>query len=296
MIQQLMRQKELNYEEQANKIFGVVTAVVTNTKDPDKKGRIKVKYVWMGEAKAIESDWARVVSFMAGNGRGAHFLPDVDDEVLVAFEHGNINSPYVVGALYNAKDKVIEKNEDGKNNIKMLKSRCGHTVTLDDTSGKEKIIIQDKDKKRFITFDTEKKSLTIQNDDTGDIVIKAKGNIKVDSEKNIEITGKAGIKIKSDGDVNIEGKNVNLKSSMAFKINSGSSLSAKSSAGTTISAGSTMGIKASASGKFEAPKLEFSASAMGTFKAAKLDLNGSAMSTLQSSGITTVKGSLVKVN
>ena len=81
MISKLMNQKGQDYEEVSSKIYGVVTAVVTNTKDPKKKGRIKVKYVWMGEAKAIESDWARVMSFMAGNARGAHFLPDVDDEV-----------------------------------------------------------------------------------------------------------------------------------------------------------------------------------------------------------------------
>jgi uncharacterized protein involved in type VI secretion and phage assembly len=282
MIQQLMKYKEIEYEEQANKIFGVVTAVVTNNKDPEKKGRLKVKYAWMGEAKAIESDWVRMVTMMAGNGRGMHFLPEVDDEVLVAFEHGNINYPYIVGALWNGKDKVIEQNSDGKNNIKMIKSRSGHTITLDDSDGKEKITIEDKSKKRNITFDTKKKELSITNDDSsGNIIIKAKGDVQVSAEKKVTLTGKSGVTIKSDGDVSIEGKNLKFKSKMATKVEAGSSLNAKSTAAMDLKAGSALNVKASATAKVEG---------------LKLDLKSSASTAVSSSGITEVKGSMVKVN
>jgi len=282
MIQQLLKYKEQENEELADKIYGVVTAIVTNNKDPDKKGRIKVKYVWMGEAKDIESNWARVASLMTGNARGIHFLPEVDDEVLVAFEHGNINYPYIVGSLWNNKDKVIEDNADGKNNIKMIKSRSGHKITLDDKDGNEKITIEDKSTKRKIEFDVKKKTLNIDNSEAnGKIIINAKGDIEIKSEKNVKITAKSGITLKSDGDIKLEGKNVNLKSSMGMKLEAGTSLNAKSSAGMDLKAGSTLGLKASATGKVEA---------------LSLTLKSSASTTVESSGMTTVKGSMVKVN
>ena len=282
MINQLLKYKEQEQEEQANKVYGVVTAIVTNTKDPDKKGRIKVRYGWMGEAKDIESDWARVVSLMAGNDRGIHFFPEVDDEVLVSFEHGNINYPYIVGALWNNADKVIEQNEDGKNNIKMIKSRSGHTITLDDTDGKEKFIIEDNSTKRSITFDAEAKTLDILNNDTdGKITIIAKGNISIKSDKEISIDAGSNLSIKAKGDLTLEGKNVTMKSSAGMAIKVGSSLTAKSTAGMTLKAGSTFSVKASATGSIEA---------------LTLGLKGSGTATLESSGITTLKGSLVKVN
>ena len=282
MIQQLLKYKEQEHEEQANRIYGVVTAIVTNNKDPDKKGRIKVKYAWMGEAKEIESDWARTVSLMAGKERGMHFLPEVDDEVLVAFEHGDINHPYIVGSLWNNKDKVIETNEDGKNNIRMIKSRSGHTITLDDSDGKEKFIIEDKSTKRSITFDAKKKTLEILNDEAdGKITIIAKSDISIQSDKKIDIKSASGITMKSDGDISIEGKNVTLKSSTGMTLKAGTSFTAQSSAGLSLKAGSTLGIKASASGSIEA---------------LSLGLKGSASTTVESGGITTLKGTMVKVN
>mgnify|MGYP002629053804 CR=1 FL=1 len=297
MIQQLMKFKDQESEERANKIYGVVTALITNNKDPDKKGRVKVKYSWMGEAKAIESDWARVVSFMAGNGRGAHFLPEVDDEVLVAFEHGNINYPYIVGALWNGKDKVIEENADGKNNIKMIKSRSGHKITLDDTDGDEKFILEDKSGKQIITFGVKKKELSIANDETdGKIIIKAKGDVQITSDKKIEINGKTGITIKSDGDVAIEGKNVNLKSTAGIKFTAGSSLTAKSSAAMDLTAGSVLNVKASAAAKVEGLKLDLKSSTGTTVDSGGMTTVKGSITTVESSGITTIKGSLVKVN
>lgn len=297
MINHLMKYKEQEYEEQANKIYGVVTALVTNNKDPDKKGRVKVKYGWMGEAKAIESGWARMVSLMAGNARGMHFLPEVDDEVLVAFEHGNINFPYIVGALWNGTDKVIEENADGKNNIKMIKSRSGHKITLDDTDGKEKFIIEDKSGKRQISFDVSKKELSITNDEAdGKIIVKAKGDVQITSDKKIDIKSKTGISIKSDGDVSIEGKNVNLKSTAGMKLTAGSSLNAKSSAGMDFKAGSTLNIKASAATKVEGLKLDLKASTAATLESGGMTKVKGSLATLESAGITIVKGAMVKVN
>jgi len=105
---------------------GVAMAIVTNNKDPDGLGRVKVKLPWLDDG--FESDWARVVTAMAGAGRGLYWLPEVNDEVLVAFEHGRLDSLYVLGGLWNGKDKPPENNQDGKNNVRALKSRSGHVA------------------------------------------------------------------------------------------------------------------------------------------------------------------------
>ncbi|HEV8320835.1 MAG TPA: phage baseplate assembly protein V, partial [Myxococcota bacterium] len=97
----------------------VVIGVCTNNKDPEGLGRIKVKFPWLEASE--ESHWARVCQFMTGGGRGMWIIPEVDDEVLVAFEHGDVHFPYVLGSLWNGVDRppsVSGLNADGKNNIR----------------------------------------------------------------------------------------------------------------------------------------------------------------------------------
>src|ERR1700750_2275998 len=89
-------------EARSGRIYGVVVAVVTNNQDPDGFGRVKVKFPWLSDVD--ESSWARIAAPMAGKARGIYFLPEVDDEVLVIFEHGDVRSPYVLGALWNCQD------------------------------------------------------------------------------------------------------------------------------------------------------------------------------------------------
>src|SRR5262249_31975054 len=108
-------------EEQRKKrrINGVAGALVTDNHDPQGVGRVKVKFPWLSDA--TESDWTKIVTFMAGQERGAVFLPEVNDEVLVGFEHGDINFPYVLGGLWNTQAQPPEKNEDGQNNIRKIR-------------------------------------------------------------------------------------------------------------------------------------------------------------------------------
>ena len=122
--------------DQSNQLFGVVVGIVTNNKDDEHMGRVSGKFPWLSDED--ESTWARVASPMAGGGRGAYFLPEVNDEVLVAFEHGDPRFPYVLGALWNGKDAPPAENSDGKNNIRVIHSRCGSKVQFDDTDGDEK--------------------------------------------------------------------------------------------------------------------------------------------------------------
>ena len=198
----------------ATRINGVVVGVVTNNQDPEKMGRVKVKFPWLSDAD--ESNWARVATPMAGKERGFYFLPEVDDEVLVAFEHGDARFPYVVGALWNGTDAPPADNADGKNNVRVIKSRSGHVIRLTDEDGKEKIEIIDKSEKNSIVIDTSEKTLTITTDK--DIVLSAaQGLIKLDA-KEIEIKSSAATKIKSgagmeveaSGEMKVKGATVNI--------------------------------------------------------------------------------------
>jgi len=196
------------------RITGVVVGVVTNNQDPDGLGRVKVKFPWLSDTD--ESYWARIVSPMAGNGRGLYCLPEVDDEVLVVFEHGDVRFPYVLGALWNGKDKPPADNSDGKNNMRLLKSRSGHVIRLSDEDGKEKIEIIDKSEKNSIVFDTANNTITITADK--DIILSApQGTIKLDGQKieakssaDAKVEAGAGMDVKASGTLNIKGATVNI--------------------------------------------------------------------------------------
>ncbi|MBU1138883.1 MAG: phage tail protein [Proteobacteria bacterium] len=186
-------------EEKQNKIQGVVIGVVTNNEDPEGMGRVKVKFPWLSDED--ESNWARVASPMAGKERGMYFLPEVDDEVLVAFEHGDMRFPYIIGSLWNGTEPPPASNDDGQNNVRMIKSRSGHVISLTDEDGKEKIEIIDKSEANTIVIDTSKNTITVTADK--DIILSApQGTVTFDG-KNIEIKASADIKVEAGGKMDV---------------------------------------------------------------------------------------------
>jgi uncharacterized protein involved in type VI secretion and phage assembly len=204
----------VNEEARTNRISGVVIGVVTNNQDQDGMGRVKVKFPWLSAVD--ESYWARIAAPMAGKKRGIYFLPEVDDEVLVAFEHGDVRFPYVLGALWNGQDAPPVTNGDGKNNVRIIQSRSGHVVKINDEDGKETIEIIDKSQKNSIVVDTAKNTITITTDK--DITLSAsKGTIKLDA-KNVEIKSSAATKleagstmdVKASGTMTVKGSTVNI--------------------------------------------------------------------------------------
>ncbi|MBC2697006.1 MAG: phage tail protein [ANME-2 cluster archaeon] len=197
-----------------SRIYGVVVGIVTNNKDTEKLGRIKVKIPRLSGED--ESNWARVTSFMAGKERGAFFLPEVDDEVLVAFEYGDINMPYVIGSLWNGKDVPPENNSDGKNNIRVIRSRSGHVITLDDSDGSEQIKIMDKTEKNMIIIDTKNNTISIKSDKdielsapNGKVTIEAM-DIETKSTASTKIEATSSVDVKASGNLNIKGAMVNI--------------------------------------------------------------------------------------
>jgi uncharacterized protein involved in type VI secretion and phage assembly len=105
--------------------YGVYRAVVTDIRDPEERGRVSVRLQAGPEA------WAELATLLAGGGYGTWFRPDPDDEVLVAFEGGDLRRPYVVGALWGKGDRPPETGEDA-GTVKTIRTRCGATITIDD--------------------------------------------------------------------------------------------------------------------------------------------------------------------
>jgi uncharacterized protein involved in type VI secretion and phage assembly len=124
--------------------YGAFPALVTDIVDPEGLGRVKIALPWSPDtAGARYETWARLATFMAGNNRGSWFIPDVDDEVLIVFEGGDPRRPYVIGSLWNGKDAPPESMDGaGKNFKKVLRSRNGVKLTMDDTDGREQFILE----------------------------------------------------------------------------------------------------------------------------------------------------------
>ncbi len=215
-----------------SKIFGVVAGIVINNKDPEKLGRVKVKIPRISGEE--ESNWARIVTFMGGKERGAFFLPEVDDEVIVAFEYGDINMPYIIGSLWNGKDKPPEQNANGKNDIRVIKSRSGHIIKLDDTENNEKIEIVDKAGKNKMIIDTKNNKISINSDK--DIELSAPNGKVIINARDVEVSSTASTKIKASSDMD-------LKASGNMKLD-GAMLDLKASANVNLS-GAIVDLKAS---------------------------------------------------
>ena len=197
------------------KMFGVEVAIVTNVKDEQKLGRVKVCFPRLPGKP--ESDWIRVAQPAAGAGRGFYWLPHVSDEVLVAFERGEAHRPYVIGALWNGKDKPMKGAYEDENTTVMLQTRSGHQIVLDDKKGAEKIVIADKSGKRTLTFDVKNKKLVIDAQE-GDVEILAEKKIVLSCE-DLEIkTKKTGkIDIGTTFDLNVKDK-ANIKAGPQLNI------------------------------------------------------------------------------
>ncbi len=175
----------------------ITTAVVTNNRDPDDLGRVKVQYPW--SSSTDESYWARVSTPMAGDRRGLYFIPEVEDEVIVAFINGDTQSPIVIGSLWNQSDKPPQDNSSGKNDIRKIRSRSGHEIIFDDGEGESKLEIVSSAGHRVI-FDDSKGSEKITIKDSSG------GSIEMDS-----ITNK--LSIKSAMKISIEATQIDIKAS-----------------------------------------------------------------------------------
>lgn len=188
-------------------------------------GEVKVKLPQLGDT--IETGWLRVLMAGAGNNYGFFVMPEVGDEVLVAFEHGDPRRGYVLGGLYNGKDEAPRKAaaliDGGKIHERVWRSRKGHEIALGDKDGKEFVQIKTKDDGMVVRLDVAEKLIKITGDD---VTIENKGKIKIES------TGE--ISVKSNGDIKFEGTNIELKASANVKIEGGAQVSINGTAGSEL--------------------------------------------------------------
>lgn len=150
--------------------YGALSAIVTDNADSRRRGQIEVRIPALDERARL---WARLGTLMAGADRGTLFLPEVGDEVLVAFEQGDPGRPYVIGSLWNGRDQPPGSASD-KSSVRLIRSRSGHEIRLDDTDRAEKIDITSSDKQHRITLDASAKKVTVHSEGTirleGDVI------------------------------------------------------------------------------------------------------------------------------
>jgi phage protein D len=202
-----------SHQEQAadvqpgSRLLGLVVGIVTDNNDPQGRGRVRVKFPWLSDDDA--SYWARVVVPGGGDQRGVEFLPEINDEVLVGFEHGDILYPYVLGGLWNGIDKPPEPQAvaSGKVQKRVIRSRSGHTITLDDSEGGGGITIVDS-KGNTIKIDSSSGALQISAQ--GDINLKAQGNLTLEARGQLQLKSQ-GVSIDGGaGTVTVKGSTINL--------------------------------------------------------------------------------------
>jgi uncharacterized protein involved in type VI secretion and phage assembly len=190
-----------------NRLYGAYPAQVTDIKDPDGQGRVKVKLPWSPDSgDGSYQVWARLAVLMAGNNRGTWFVPDPNDEVLVIFEGGDPRRPYVVGMLWNGKDAPPEAMDGGGSNFKKtIRSRNSVKITIDDTDGSESI-----------TLETPGGQTVTLKDGPGSIELRdSNGNdIKTDTS-GVTVRAAADVTVQSSGSVTVSALSVTVNTAQA---------------------------------------------------------------------------------
>lgn len=161
---------------------GVHIGVVTDNQDPDGQGRVKVRLPWAPDGGGGRYDmWARVVTLMAGNGRGTWFVPDPDDEVLVAFAGGDPRRPVVMGSLWNGLDEPPETMTSA-NPKRTILTGAGLRITLDDTPGAVSLLLETPGGQRVRLEDTPA-SVTLEDSGGNSVTLDTSGVAVVAASK-----------------------------------------------------------------------------------------------------------------
>lgn len=200
-------------------IAGVVPAIVSNINDPQARGRVRVRLPWL--AADYETDWARVAMAGAGRDRGLVVMPEVNDEVLVAFEQGDPRRPFVLAGLHNGVDTppLDGAGVDAATGAVVrrgLVTRKGHRIVVSDADGDEHIEIATRDGKVRVLLDHDAGGLTIETE--SDVTIHAKGNLGLAADRDLTLTARgsatitadAGLTLTSHTDVTVQGNPIKL--------------------------------------------------------------------------------------
>jgi uncharacterized protein involved in type VI secretion and phage assembly len=248
-------------KKQEQKISGITTGVVKENWDEKEKkhpGMVKVEF-FLGEEGKTLTDWVRVAQPYAGNGYGSYWLPEVGDEVILAFNLGDLNKPYVIGSLWNNQDKIPEKTVTEKNTVKRIKTKGGHEIVFEEETDKGRLEIHTP-KNLKITLEDEKEMITVQDE-------KGKNLLQIDGKNGkIAVTAEKTISFKA-GDTTLELDGQGKKA--------------------TLKAG-TISLEAEQALQMKGQNLK----AQGTL----VELKGDASFKVQSSAMLELKGAMTKIN
>lgn len=189
LVRKLTDDEQTEPPDRAQKFYGLAIAKVTQAPqiglDPDaasKLGaRVKVSFPWLSDSN--ESSWARVLTPMSGDGMGMYFMPDEGDTVMVAFQEGEFSMPVVIGSVWDGPKLPPVYPPAFKNSIRMIKSRSGHTIKFDDTTGLEQVVIKDK----------------------------GGSEIVMDFDGSVSITAKTNLTLKATGNINLQASAVDVQ-------------------------------------------------------------------------------------
>ena len=199
--------------------YGIAEAVVVDHFDPLGEGRVRLTYPWLDAS--METEWCRVCQLYAGNKYGSFFVPEKDDEVLVAFVHGDMRAPIVLGGLYNGEDKPPSALESQPaRDQKMIRTKGKHELLFDDTSDQRKIritssgeqIVLIDDQDELIRLTTSRGQSIALERKNGSITIET-GNgstsVELDSNGGVTVTGPTSVTVKAQS-VKLEASSVEL--------------------------------------------------------------------------------------
>lgn len=167
------------------RFYGVAEALVVDNLDPEGQGRVKVKFPWFDPG--MDSEWCRVSNLYAGNDYGSFFVPEVGDEVLVAFIHGDMRLPVILGGLYNGQDLPPSKREAARDQ-KMIRTKGKHELLMDDTPGKEAVQVTTKGGHK-VTLDDVGKKATVETSGGQQVTMEdAGGKVTIKTSTGASIT------------------------------------------------------------------------------------------------------------
>jgi phage baseplate assembly protein V len=203
--------KQIRRTERANELrHEAVIGIVVDNKDPDKLGRVKVKFPTINDEET--SHWAPISSLGAGKDRGWFFLPEIDDEVLVMFAHGEVSRPVVVGALWNGEDAPPDQNGGG-NERRMIVSREGHKIVFDDDAGT--ITFTDGAGTAKVEMDGSK----IVVETSGDAEFAAHSDSLAVKAQTVEMTASMNVTLDASQDISMSGTKVTLSGGSSLQLN-----------------------------------------------------------------------------
>jgi uncharacterized protein involved in type VI secretion and phage assembly len=171
----------------ARRHFGVYPAIVTDLVDPERLGRVEVKFPWLGTQGADDvRAWATLVSPYADDDQGLEILPEVDTQVVVAFEAGELRRPYVIGASWNGAESLPE-DPVAANNLRLLKSRAGSRLEFDDSDGAAKVTISMQSGHKVV-LDDAANEVTVTHSNGCVIKLEISGKITMQANASVDIT------------------------------------------------------------------------------------------------------------